>query len=315
MSYNIEKMRELFGKKGALIPEQEARATAAATVIRDVAPHLLGIVEASDRAADHETFVAHPELVALNFSIARGTEKRGRQDLVCYYREPFQLQSVDAHAAFYDDWVEDIDGDSIDEVLHYDRKPLELEFTLQGSGIRLLLILVAFKSKGVFSVADIHRYEHLALANRKKLYAQSKKLRERLDLLLDEDPLRPIIVMGDLNDEPGYDHFERQLGFSAMETLMGSLFRPAYVLHNALWHLSAVNQGRDLWTAEYPDPIVANVRQHRAWLDHIFVSPGMLQPDAPVRYVPNSGAIGERNETAARASDHFPVLCQIEAGN
>ncbi len=167
--------------------------------------------------------------------------------------------------------------------------------------------------KAVFSVTDIHRYEHLALANRKKLYAQSKKVRERLDRLFDEDPDRAVVVMGDLNDEIGLDHFQKQIGTSAVETITGDIHEPSKILHNTMWHLTKKQKSaQNLWTMEYEDPIVANYKKHKAWLDYIFVSPGTLKEDAPCRYIPESGCIVEKTDTAKLASDHFLVYCELE---
>jgi endonuclease/exonuclease/phosphatase family metal-dependent hydrolase len=58
--------------------------------------------------------------------------------------------------------------------------------------------------------------------------------------------------------------------------------------------------------------VVHNPEPHRAWLDHIFVSPNMLDASCPVRYIEGTGDIAEKDETAAKASDHYPVLCKIQ---
>ena len=70
----------------------------------------------------------------------------------------------------------------------------------------------------------------------------------------------------------------------------------------------------ELWTADFPDPIVNNPLgwEHRIWIDHILVSPNMLENDSPVRYVMDSGEIGDKNPDSRKASDHFPVHCEIE---
>lgn len=312
MSYNIERMREIF-QRNRIRPECQVRAQAIVDTIRAGAPHILGIVEASDKLADHEHLIGTTALGELGYQVVKSKKKRGKMDLVMYCRPPFEPISIDANVAFYDDWIEDIDQDSIDEVLRFERKPLEVQFRLQGTGKELMVILISLKSKGVFSVADIHQYEHLALANRKRLFGQSKKIRQRLNLLLEEDPCRAIVVMGDLNDELGMDYFQRMVGASAVETITGDIHAPEKILHNALWHLKRKGLQGGLWTNEYPDPIVHNLRKHRAWLDHIFLSPGMRLPDAPIRYIEESGEVAEKDEAALLASDHVPVRCRIQA--
>jgi endonuclease/exonuclease/phosphatase family protein len=312
MSYNIENMRHLFDENGVAM-HSGRRVSAITKTILAESPHILGIVEASDSLKDHETLTKTSDLASLNFQIAKSSYKRDRQDMVVYYRDPFELVSIDENISFYKSWSEDIDEDSIVELLRFERKPLEVVLKNRKNGHELLIILVSFKSKAVFSVSDIHRYEHLALANRKKLYAQSKKVRERLNKLFDENPDRAVVVMGDLNDEIGLDHFQKQIGTSAVETITGNIHEPSKILHNTMWHLTRRQKSaQDLWTHEYEDPIVANFKKHKAWLDYIFVSPGMLKGDAPCRYILESGCVVEKTDAAKLASDHFPVRCEME---
>ena len=312
-SYNIENMRQLF-RKNRFIDEKRQQGDAAAITLAQTVPHIAGIVEASDRRGDHDFFLSHGALQPLQMKIAKSAHRRGRQDLLFYYREPFEAVSVDETYGFYNDWIEDIDNDSIKEQLSFERRPLEVVFENTRTGKQLFIILVSFKSKGVFSTTDIHQYEHLALANRKKLYGQAKKVRERVDILLKDTPDLPLIVMGDFNDEPGLDHFERIIGASAVETITGNIHYPRRILHNTLWHYTEENRDKELWTTEYPDRIVTNFSMHRAWLDHIFVSPGMLLEGADFKYIMHSGTIAERTDAAKLASDHFPIFCDIESG-
>ena len=52
-SYNIEQMRELF-HRNHIRDEMASRATAIVNTIQASTPHILGIVEAADKLADHE---------------------------------------------------------------------------------------------------------------------------------------------------------------------------------------------------------------------------------------------------------------------
>jgi endonuclease/exonuclease/phosphatase family metal-dependent hydrolase len=122
--------------------------------------------------------------------------------------------------------------------------------------------------------------------------------------------------MGDMNDGPGLDPFERMVGTSFVETVMGSVFEPDKILYNVLYWMALGRRGvRDqLWTTDFPDPIVSLPfgQKHRVWLDHILVSPTMLTEDARVRYVMGSGTIGDKDRVAKKASDHYPVFCTVE---
>ncbi len=310
MAYNIENMRDLFvGER--VRPEQLPRALRLAERIAAIDPDLLGIVEASDKLSHHQAFLALPPLARAGYQVARSTHRRGRQDLAFYYRAPFTPLHVDDAYRFYDDWQEDIDHDGIVEVCGFERRPLEVEFAVTGTPARLRVVLVATKSKGVFSVQDFFGHQHRALANRKRLVAQCKRLRRRVDGLLADDAQAAFVLLGDFNDEPGLDHFERFVGESGIEAVMGSVFEPAKILHNALHHKTL--GGKPFWTATYPDMIVANFAPHRAWLDHILLAPALLRADAPIHYVPDSGDVGpeEPDADGPPASDHRPVFCRI----
>ena len=310
MTYNIETMKNMF-KANNIEKHSIHRSEMISQTIKSISPHILGIVEASNKIGDHHHFLENTSIKELNYKIAKSDVKRGKQDLVFYYRDPFEVISIDENVEFYDDWIEDIDGDSINEVLRFERKPIEVLFQVKGTDKQLLIILVSFKSKGVFAVADIKQYEYLALANRKKLYGQSKKVRERLNILLKDDPNKNIVVMGDINDEPGMDHFQKKVGASAVETILGDIYEPDKIFHNTLWYQTKAKNKKDLWTIEYADPIVSNLRLHRAWLDHMFISPSMLKDDSAIQFIKKSGKIAEKNESSKLASDHFPIYCKI----
>ena len=313
MAYNIEWMNNMFAQ-GVIKPSQNQRAQSIASVIQKIGPSILGISEAANDPGEHQHFINH-YLPGAGYQLAHGTS-RGAQNLVFYYRSPLNVVSVDQSSGYHAPWSDDIDEDKISERFKWDRKPLEVVFRIGSGGPELRVILVHTKSKGVFDVVDFHQFEKLALANRKKLLAQARRLRSHLDeLLAAQNPL-PTIVLGDMNDGPGMDPFERMLGRSFVEALMGSVFEPQRIFHNTLRWMTRTRQDRkNLWTADFLDPIVTQARRwkHRVWIDHILVSPDMLDGNNPVRYKMDSGRIGEKNATSRKASDHFPVSCEIIA--
>jgi endonuclease/exonuclease/phosphatase family metal-dependent hydrolase len=309
MSYNIEWMNNMFtGDK--VKPDEDARARTIAQVISGANPDLIAISEAANSAAEHAHFI--DTYLAGGYKAAMGVS-RGAQNLVFYYREPLHLVSVDPQFDFYLPWEADIDDDGIIEKLEWERKPLEAVFRVGMAGPELHAIVVHTKSKGVFSVVDLHDFEKVALANRKKLAAQAERLRHRLDGLIAAPNARPVVVLGDMNDGPGMDAYERVVGRSFVETLAGDVFAPELIFHNTLWWMNEKDR-KDLWTAEFPDPIVSNSMglKHRVWIDHILVSPSMLKPDSHLRYVTRSGRVGGPATTWRKASDHRPVTCELE---
>ena len=310
MCYNIEHMNRMF-EGNAVKPNQRQRAQKIAGVIQSIDPDVLGICEAANSSDEHAHFIAN-YLTGSGYQLACGTS-RGGQNLVFYYRAPFSVVSIDDAFSFYDPWTADIEEDGLRENHKWERKPLEVLLKIGGDDAQLRIILVHTKSKGVFSVVDLYDFQKISLANRKRLVGQAIRLRERLEQLVHGPD--SIIVMGDMNDGPGLDPFERMMGRSFVETVMGSIYNPGEIFHNVLWWMSE-NAGsrKDLWTADFPDPIVASPLgyRHRVWLDHILVSPDMLSSDNKVRYVTGSGKIGAKNRNSREASDHYPVYCKIE---
>lgn len=312
--YNIEHMHRLFSKNG-IVEELLPRAQAAGRQIDAVSADVLGIVEGASKLEQHRRFLSATGLDARGYAVGKSEQNRTRQDLVFYHRETVELLELDAGFEHFDTWIEDIDQDGIREVFEFDRRPLEALFRHRETGVEFLVCLISLKSKGVFSAADLHRHQLLALANRKRLIAQARRLRARIEAAMKARPGLPFVVMGDFNDDPGMDSFERVLGVSALETVMGNVYKPDEILHNALWHLTESPQWRSkLWTAEFHDEIVNADATHKVWLDHILVSPGIARGDGPMRLLPGSGCIAEKTEDALLASDHVPIWCDVGVG-
>lgn len=303
-AYNIEHMNRMF-ENNTIKASQVNRANDIAAVISRINPHVLAISEAANDPAEHQHFIDN--YLGGNYQVVNGTS-RGAQNLVFYIRAPFQLVSVDEAINFYEPWNVDIDDDGVKERLKWERKPLEAVFSIgAGNGAqRIRFILVHAKSKGVFDVVDLARFQILSQGSRKKLIGQAVRLRERIDDLLNQNNPLPLVVLGDMNDGPGLDPHERVLGKSFVETVMGSVFNPSQVLHNPLIEIPV----KERYTADFPDPIVSNPRgfNHRVWIDHILLSPDLKQANSPLRFVDGSGTIDAHDSIARKASDHFAVL-------
>ena len=309
MAYNVKWMSDLF-EGGVVKPAQVKRVQAIADVIKRVDPALVALCEAANDRDAHEGFIAG-FLPDSGYQVTAG-QSRGRQDLVVYHRAPFEVLAVDDSYGYYDAWTDDVDQDGVEERLRWERRPLELVIRVGAAGPTFRLILVHTKSKGIFDVTDLAGFQTISLGIRKKLVAQATKLRSRVDELLRAG--EAVVVLGDFNDGPGMDAFERVLGGSFVENVMGSVFEPELVLHNTLAWMARSAAGRaNLWTVDFPDPIVNPQRgvTHKVWIDHILASPNLVRADAAVRVVADSGRIDVRDTTSRRASDHFAVHCAL----
>ncbi|MDH3692789.1 MAG: hypothetical protein OEU36_25465, partial [Gammaproteobacteria bacterium] len=245
-AYNIRWMNNLF-QNNAVTEASEDRANAIAAIINRVDPDVLAISEAANADAEHQDFIN--TFLAGGYQVVSGAS-RGGQNLVFYIRDPFQLVEVDNVDNVYEPWNVDIDEDKVEERIRWDRKPLEAVFSIgpDANAQRIRLINVHSKSKGIFDVVDLARFQEISYGNRKKLIAQATHLRERLDDLLAEANPLPTIVLGDMNDGPGLDAYEQRLGKSFVETAMGSVFNPDNIFRNALQHIPDELR----WTADFP---------------------------------------------------------------
>ena len=205
----------------------------------------------------------------------------------------------------------DIGADKVPEWFRYERRPLWVTVhPIQGSDFNVMGLHL--KSKGVFAAYEWSRWWQMADANRIRLLAQCRHIREAfLDKYLADPTALPVIVAGDINDGPGFDTSEMRLNASGVETLMGSVWKPDLSLGNALFDaLDERARARldfsEVTTTRFADPIF-NDTYHRVMIDHILYSrrtPGWVAPAE----IPRETAAG----TAYwKISDHFPVVARI----
>lgn len=205
----------------------------------------------------------------------------------------------------------DLGSDKVPEWFRYERRPLWVTIhPAEGSDFNIMGLHL--KSKGIFGAYEWSRWWQLADANRMRLLAQCRHIREAfLDVYLADPAALPVIVAGDINDGPGFDTSEMRLNASGVETLMGSVWKPDLSLGNALFDaLDDRDRARldfsDVTTTRFADPIF-NDTYHRVMIDHILYSRGTPGWVAPAE-VPRETSGG----TAYwKISDHFPVVAEI----
>ena len=225
--WNIDWMNRMF-TNGVVTDDHIGRAEAIASVIRRLDADLIAISEAANEMDEHQDFI--DRFLDGDYTPVMG-RSRGAQNLVYYLRDAFEVVSVDDAFGAYGEWTIDVDDDGLAERHRFERRPLDLVVDLSGHRVRF--ISVHTKSKGVYSIADLPRFELLSAANRAKLVAQGRRLRERLDQLIADG--EHVIVLGDMNDGPGLDFYERALGTSFVESGIGSVFEPEGIFHHPLW--------------------------------------------------------------------------------
>ena len=160
------------------------------------------------------------------------------------------------------------------------------------------------------SFEDVEYFVNKAISNRRRIQAESFRLRQCLhDLFLKEHPETHIVISGDFNDGPGVGFFEQFYGIlNVLDALLGSSFYGTKAFYPLLGYPSDT-----VFTCEFDD-YVDNVRCKRVLLDHVFVSNSLRNKGTALvahKEYQDSLAHGGRDRQD-RASDHRPVICDFE---
>ena len=328
MSYNIEWFGKCFEADNALKTDNDSnrKLDAVAAVIDGISPDLIGITEAPNTTT---TTGQRSTVTALeNFAAAKGlrqskamigTPSAGSQEIALLYdpavfgteHSPGGKANSKTNPPFKAEFYIDSDGDGIREVYRHYRPPLEAKITRADGGADLWVMVVHAKSKGIFDAMDRVHFERTSERNRRKLFAECSSIRRRVDEWLVGD--RPVVVMGDINDGPGFDFYEGRFGRSAVELIMGSVFEADAILRN---YVGAPTWGRYGWepsTVRFRDSFTGD--NVNALIDHIMASRHILPAgaDPAVVWNPFQNAVAKPMKSALLdGSDHFPVTLDIQ---
>lgn len=220
-------------------------------------------------------------------------------------------QASDGVPGFDAEFRYDLDIDAAPEIIRFDKPPLEIALAVPGRDLRL--IGVHAKSKAVHGTRDRDHTMRLGIENRRKQLTQCLWLRARVAAHLASGD--SLIVMGDLNDGPGLDEYERLFGRSGVEIVLGQDVEPALRLHDphAAMTLGA-RMGFAATTARFY--LKPPGRYFEALLDFIMVSPDLaaLAPTWRIWHPfndPDIAADAALRENLLTASDHFPVTLDL----
>jgi hypothetical protein len=206
----------------------------------------------------------------------------------------------------------DLDADNLFETIRFSKPPLELALTT-ARGATLRLIGVHAKSKNPYGAIGREAQIRLSIENRRKQLAQCLWIRQRVEEHLTRGD--SLVVLGDFNDGPGLDEFEKLFGHSGVEIVLGTSPDPALQLADP--HASMALQSRvgvQPTTARFY--LAPQKRYFEALLDFIMVSPDLAarRPDWRIWHPfndPGVTAIPELREALLQASDHFPVTIDL----
>ncbi len=203
----------------------------------------------------------------------------------------------------------------------FDRTPLVLDFRpTAGKDLRIIVVHTKSKYSLLKTREQWDQRDRAAILDaldaREALSSEVMCLRQVLDAQLEPpDENKNIVVMGDFNDGPFAELIEREfLIHNIVDELAGTLLQP-------LRHFRHAMQPEVLATStttSFPDP-VQNGMIVEELIDHILVSPGIWQGQAPFplqegscqvevqAYEAHNDDHGPVRQRGLRPSDHKPV--------
>lgn len=311
------------GDGGRYVPRDAA--ARAAGMIRDLNADLVGVEEAPSRPEELRLFIQ--DLLSDGgqplYDFVMG-DSGGAQKLALLFRPGLQVTRTPSSqlAALLEEWECDVDGDMQLEPYQFTRTPLVADLRLGAELLRIVVLHT--KSNFVNRGKELweekpQEYVNAALKSRRRISAEAMRLRGYLDGLVGGDPGAKIVVMGDFNDGPGTDYFEkRYLTHNVTDILLGSGFDPEGMFTHAQHDV----QPSERFTAVFDDFVERDPDKHLL-LDHILLSPALVD-GLGVHKVPDSGRV-HHGEWAAhtqgtgarrdlRPTDHRPVSVEVEFG-
>ncbi|THD82173.1 endonuclease [Aliigemmobacter aestuarii] len=334
-TYNVEWFNALFDDRGKLLEDREPSARyqvtrsdqlgALAIVFTALDADAIMVIEAPDTGSRRksvtalENFAAHFQLRTTR--ALTGFASETEQEITLLY-DPARItvrhdpkgdpMGKEGAPRFDGSFRFDLDADSTPETIQFSKPPLEIAATT-ASGRKLRLIGVHAKSKAPHGARNGDEAKRIGIENRRKQLAQCVWLRRRVETHLDAGD--SLIVLGDFNDGPGLDEFERLFGHSGVEIVMGvDVPRDRRLTDPHAEMALSRKVGFSPTTARFY--LASKKRYFEALLDFVMVSPD-LAALGPVWRIwhplddPDCYRVPELREALLTASDHFPVTIDL----
>lgn len=324
-TYNIEWFAYLFDKNDRLMldgkpsgvygVDRYTQGRAIAHVLRRLDADAIMVIEAPNTGRTQRTTRALEAFAAEAGLRAReavsGFPNDTHQEIALLY-DPDALNAVhDARASaaapqFNGAFEINLDVDGHLDRVKFSKPPLELAVTTRG-GTALRMIGAHLKSKAPHGASKPEEITALSIANQRKQLAQAKWLHRRVAEHVAAG--EHVIVLGDLNDGPGADEYEKHFGQSSVEIVLGDLLNDP--------HAQSLLQPRATSlpsTSRFYNPDTK--RYFPALLDYVMISHSLMRFDPQWRiWHPFDDAECYADEdlrdALLNASDHFPVTLDI----
>lgn len=330
-TYNTEWFSELVGTDNQLLYDNEAshryRTTrreqleALGQVFQALDADAILLVEAPESGKKKST-VAALENFATDFKLRANKVVHGfgndtKQEIALMY-DPNELAAIHKPMGgapplapqFDETFQVDLDVDGSSDSVRFSKPPLEVLMTTKA-GREINLIGVHAKSKAPYGAKTKAEETRISIENRRKQLAQCIWVRKRV--LEHFERNQHVIVLGDFNDGPGLDEFEKLFGRSGVEIVLGETGDNCLFDPNANMGLTRKFGGLPTTSRFY---LGHEKRFFGALLDYIMV-PESLREEGPEWRIwhpfddPNIYKNPTLREALLTASDHFPVTLDL----
>lgn len=331
-TYNIEWFSNLFDRNGEMLDDdapssryQVTRAQqlgALGIVFTALDADAVMVIEAPDNNRRRQT-VTMLEAFAQKFGLRQrrallGFSNDTQQEIALMYDPDVLIADHDPRGGgedsprFDQSYRIDLDVDAKPDTVVFSKPPLEVALETAG-GRQLRLIGVHVKSKAPHGATTPEAAIRIAIDNRRTQLAQCIWLRARVEEHLAAH--ESLIVLGDFNDGPGLDEYEKLFGRSGVEIVLGEDAPPDLRLRDphARIHMAHGSAAAPASARFY---LAEEGQYFSAMLDFVMLSPDLCATnprwriwhpfDDPVCY-----ATPELREALLQASDHYPVSVDI----
>lgn len=331
-TYNTEWFSELVGADNRLLYDNEdshrykvtrrEQLEALGYVFKSLDADAIMLIEAPEMGKKKSTVVAL-ENFAKDFDlrankVVHGFANDTKQEIALMY-DPSKLSAshkpqggeppLSPH--FNESFQVDLDVDGSADTVLFSKPPLEVVLTT-NEGRVLHLIGVHAKSKAPYGAKSKDEETRIAIENRRKQLAQCIWIRHRVleHFGRDED----VMVLGDFNDGPGLDEYEKLFGHSGVEIVLGESGEHCLYDPHAAMGLTQKLGGLPTTSRFY---LVHKKRFFGALLDYIMIPDRLrqLKPSWRIWHPFDDPKIYKDTplrEALLIASDHFPVTLDID---
>ncbi|MEP3347901.1 MAG: endonuclease/exonuclease/phosphatase family protein [Litoreibacter sp.] len=331
-TYNVEWFTYLFDKNNELLQDDSwssrhnvtkaMQVKALGLVFQSMDADVVMVIEAPD-TSPHRSGTKALENFAKHFGLRTskaliGFDNNTQQEIAMLY-DPNVVTAVhdpqesEAAPLFDQAFQMDLDIDAKKDDVVFSKPPLEVALTTKA-GNTLRLIGAHLKSKAPHGARNDADAMRISIANRRKQLAQCIWLRARVTDHMNAG--QSIMVMGDFNDGPGLDGYEKLFGRSGVEIVLGESDDAQLALFDPHAHAVMTQPfGARPTTSRFY--VSREKRFLNALLDYIMVSPD-LKAKSPKWHIwhpfddPECWETPEVREALLMASDHFPVTIDID---